>query len=335
MRGRTALRWLLPALGFLALAEKPAVSAPFGVVSDPFQVCAEAIGRQERSGQTPRNLLSAIALAESGRRHPVTGAAVPWPWAVMAEGQGRYLPTKAAAIAEVRGLQARGIRNIDVGCMQINLSYHPDAFASLEEAFDPSANVAYAAQYLRSLYDDQGSWPEAAGRYHSATPEHKIPYQQRVLALWNKQQRRAIDGGDGSSDPADTMAMASMAMPRLSPDSPLRRRQPTPAMINQFVRQLRMPTAGVASRQTELASREFLASDAADPPQSPRDRLRAQRTGSRDSAETALRDSSAAARFAARRAEYLQAWREGLEENHGPVTVVRGSGDRVYSYDVR
>src|SRR3546814_15246449 len=69
----------------------------------------------------------------------------------MAEGRGRFLPSKAAAIEEVRRLQARGIRNIDVGCLQVNLHYHPDAFASLETAFDPEANAAYAADFLVRL----------------------------------------------------------------------------------------------------------------------------------------------------------------------------------------
>ena len=142
----------------------------------------------------PKHLLSAIALAESGRKHPMLRKRLPWPWSVMAEGQGRYLPTKAAAINEVRQLQARGLSNSDVGCMQVNLYHHPAAFSSLEQAFDPASNVAYAAQFLRSLFTDSGSWQEAAGLYHSATPEHKIPYREKVVQLWNEQQRLDFGG---------------------------------------------------------------------------------------------------------------------------------------------
>jgi hypothetical protein len=61
-------------------------------------------------------------------------------------------PTKAKAIAHVRELQARGVRNIDVGCMQINLRHHPNAFPDLETAFDPEMNTAYAAQFLNGLF---------------------------------------------------------------------------------------------------------------------------------------------------------------------------------------
>ena len=54
-------------------------------------------------------------------------------------------------MAAVRAMQANGVRSIDVGCGQINLMYHPDAFPNLELAFDPQANAAYAARFLKAL----------------------------------------------------------------------------------------------------------------------------------------------------------------------------------------
>ena len=182
-------------------------AAPFPF--DPWRLCPQAIAVEERTQAIPKHLLSAIALAESGRKHPMLGKRMPWPWSVMAEGQGRYLPTKAAAINEVRELQARGISNIDVGCMQVNLYHHADAFASLEQAFDPASNVAYAAQFLRSLFADSGSWQEAAGLYHSATPEHKIPYREKVVQLWNQQQRLDFEGSTGFGSGALTAGLDS------------------------------------------------------------------------------------------------------------------------------
>src|SRR5512132_2274677 len=182
-------------------------AAPFPF--DPWRLCPQPIAVEERTQAIPKHLLSAIALAESGRKHPMLGKRMPWPWSVMAEGQGRYLPTKAAAINEVRELQARGISNIDVGCMQVNLYHHADAFASLEQAFDPASNVAYAAQFLRSLFADSGSWQEAAGLYHSATPEHKIPYREKVVQLWNQQQRLDFEGSTGFGSGALTAGLDS------------------------------------------------------------------------------------------------------------------------------
>ena len=71
-------------------------------------LCPQAIATAERTQAIPKHLLSAIALAESGRKHPTLDKRMPWPWTVMAEGQGRYLATKQAAIEEVRQLQAGG-----------------------------------------------------------------------------------------------------------------------------------------------------------------------------------------------------------------------------------
>ena len=77
---------------------------------------------------------------------------------------------------------------IDVGCMQINLHFHADAFASLDEAFEPTMNARYAARFLRRLYKDTGSWQDATMRYHSATPAFGIPYRDRVMAFWRAQK---------------------------------------------------------------------------------------------------------------------------------------------------
>ncbi len=113
--------------------------------------CEVAIATVEREAGLPPRLLAAIARVESGRRDPATGTVEPWPWTINAEGRGSFFPDKAAAIAAVRSLQAQGMRSIDIGCMQINLRYHPSAFASLEEAFDPLANARYAARFLNEL----------------------------------------------------------------------------------------------------------------------------------------------------------------------------------------
>jgi len=61
----------------------------------------------------------------------------PWPWTINAEGQGPYFATRAEAISAVQRLQEQGVRSIDVGCMQVNLLHHPQAFATMEQAFDP------------------------------------------------------------------------------------------------------------------------------------------------------------------------------------------------------
>ena len=158
-----------------------------------WRICRKAVQEVERGSAIPRHLLAAIARVESGRRNPGNGSVAPWPWTINAEGQGRYLHSKAEAVAEVRILQARGVRSIDVGCMQINLMHHPNAFAGLDEALDPLANVRYAAQFLQELQNARNNWIQAAANYHSNTAEFALAYQRRVMAALPQEARIALD----------------------------------------------------------------------------------------------------------------------------------------------
>ena len=132
----------------------------------------------------PDALIQALSVAESGRRNEATRQLVAWPWTVMAENEGRYYDSKAEAVEAVKELQRRGTRNIGVGCMQINLLHHSDAFDSIESAFEPSVNVAYGAKYLSALHNETGSWFTAIKRYHSAKPKYHLPYRGRVFRIW-------------------------------------------------------------------------------------------------------------------------------------------------------
>lgn len=184
---------ILPTTPARATPGQTAVKAP--------DLCAPAVTRQERRHGIPQRLLTAISLVEAGRWDAESGTGAAWPWTVTAQGKGRFFPTKAAAIAEVRRLQARGITSIDVGCMQVNLHFHPDAFANLNAAFDPALNADYAAKFLTALKKDHGSWRVAVQHYHSSSPEKRIPYQKKVYAAWrdtapaNAQSARRADAG--------------------------------------------------------------------------------------------------------------------------------------------
>jgi hypothetical protein len=130
-------------------------------------------------------------LTESGKWDPSSKAQIAWPWTVYAEGRGRYLKSKSAAVREVLRLRARGVKNIDVGCMQVNLKYHPDAFASLDKAFEPMSNADYAASFLKSLYRQHRSWTRAVEHYHSSTPKYRLPYRKKVMRAWQNERRRS------------------------------------------------------------------------------------------------------------------------------------------------
>ena len=184
MRSVVLVSLLIALLG--PLAPKMALAE-----ADSSRICASAIHAAEHSQRMPRFLLHAVSLAESGRWHKKAQARIAWPWTVNAGGKGKFFPTKAKALAEVRRLQAKGIRNIDVGCMQINLKHHGHIFRSVEEAFDPVNNIAYAAAWLKILRGKKGSWAHAVGRYHNGHwKERGQGYWRRVYTIWNKEQRR-------------------------------------------------------------------------------------------------------------------------------------------------
>ena len=146
--------------------------------------CGPAIAAAERERGTASGLLAAIGLVESGRTDPRTHVRAPWPWTVTAEGVGTYFPGKVEAMRATETLWARGVKSIDVGCMQVNLAAHPTAFRDLEQAFDPAANAMYAARFLSGLYGRLGTWPAAAAAYHSMTPALGAQYGRLVAAVW-------------------------------------------------------------------------------------------------------------------------------------------------------
>src|SRR5215475_8736422 len=144
----------------LALPMQPAAA------TDEAAACLGFIKTTEKSQKIPEGVLKTIGFRESGRQL-ADGRQVPWPWTVNAQGQGRFFDTKADAIAFVQSLQQQGVDVIDVGCMQVNLHYHPAAFESLDAAFDPETNVAYAGEFLNALKSETGDWDTASIYYHS------------------------------------------------------------------------------------------------------------------------------------------------------------------------
>ena len=172
-----------------------------------------AIERGEASGTLPVGLLTAVATSESGRYDPSRRVVAPWPWTVNNAGDGRYFPSKTEAIAHVLRLKAAGERNIDVGCMQINLMHHPDAFASLEEAFEPTRNVAYGARFLGALQQETSSWERAVERYRTADPGRGRAYRQKVYQRWAGAAPDAAPGLDEAAEPRLLLASLTPERP--------------------------------------------------------------------------------------------------------------------------
>jgi len=161
---------------------------------DPRQECDRAATRAEAEWHLPAGLLAAIGVVESGRSDLGSTLPVPWPWTINAGGQGQYLSSKSAAVAAARALQMEGVQTIDVGCFQVDVFFHPEAFATLDEAFDPAANAQAAARILTRTRQSGSSWETAVAFYYSASPARGQDYLQRVQTVWPQAQARSALG---------------------------------------------------------------------------------------------------------------------------------------------
>lgn len=139
----------------------------------------------EKTQGIPGRLLHAISKVETGHKHQS------WPWAVRAEGKSHYFETRKEAITKINALIKNGIKNIDVGCMQINVKHHMSSFDSVADLVDPKKNIEYAAKYLKKLRARHHSWTRAIGYYHSATRKQQVPYRKKVYRMWMKERALA------------------------------------------------------------------------------------------------------------------------------------------------
>lgn len=143
---------------------------------DPSTICTMMAQQTEAFTGVPSGVLQAIAASESGSTTHRNG----WPYAVNNGGAGYWFPTEAAAIAFVTAALQNGAHAIDVGCFQIDLEAHPDAFVNLEQAFSPQDGALFAAGLLLRLHNQSNSWMAAIAAYHSSNWQYGIPYENRV-----------------------------------------------------------------------------------------------------------------------------------------------------------
>jgi hypothetical protein len=171
-------------LAAFAVVGSPATPARAGDGADAALLCRAQADDVERAEHLPPGLLLAVGRVESGRSASSGHDVLPWPWTVNDEGEEHVFGSAFDAIAYVVAARGRGSRSLDVGCFQVNLQFHPDAFATIADAFDPARNARYAGFLLADLHKQSGSWQTAVQLYHSATPWRGEAYRDRVLAHW-------------------------------------------------------------------------------------------------------------------------------------------------------
>ena len=165
------------------LAVRPAVAQVPSRAQEP-PSCLTEIDKAEHLYDLPPGMLVSIALVESGRRDALTNMTTPWAWAIQAQGVGHFYDSLDDAMRDTAKLLAADVGLVDVGCMQVDLYHHPHAFPTLRAAFEPQANVDYAARYLVALHQQHGSWPAAIAAYHAGDPADGGDYVARVLYYW-------------------------------------------------------------------------------------------------------------------------------------------------------
>jgi soluble lytic murein transglycosylase-like protein len=89
----------------------------------------------------PSGLLEAIAFVESGINNHAINVA----------GKPVIVTNNHEAMRVIADAQENGIRNIDVGVMQLNYRWHSNAFANIQEMLNPKRNIEYAAKFLLRL----------------------------------------------------------------------------------------------------------------------------------------------------------------------------------------
>jgi len=162
-------------------------------LSPDWWACVEAADQVGAAINAPEQLLTAVSMNETGRRAP-NGQIAPWPWTINVGGRGYEFATKEQAVFAAQQLINSGTRSFDVGCMQVNVFFHPRAFTSFEEAFDPLSNMMYAAEYLQQLRGQAGSWNRAVELYHSYTEEFNQIYGARFQNYLTVARRRVANG---------------------------------------------------------------------------------------------------------------------------------------------
>ena len=152
-----------------------------GLQASVNKLCDESIEKVAYSTSVPKHVLYKIARLESGRRYK--GDYVSWPWSLNNAGKGYVLDTKTEALNKLSSLMKRGKKNIDVGCMQLNLRWHARYFDSIEEMMSPDENVAYAAKFLQQLFKETGTWEKSVKFYHSRNSKFSDVYYAKFQKM--------------------------------------------------------------------------------------------------------------------------------------------------------
>ncbi|OJV12106.1 MAG: hypothetical protein BGO27_05135 [Alphaproteobacteria bacterium 33-17] len=230
---------MLCALALICISKTCEAESRDDIVNRDSNRCTRYFSYYETKYQIPNHLLHAVALKESGIYHHTTKRTHPWPWTINYKGKGYFFESKAAAINAVKKIFSGGDRSVDVGCMQINLLHHKDAFRSLEHAFDPRSNVEYGAKFLSGNFQKSSSWKHAVAAYHSANTPKGVHYSNKVLSIWRKEGKKyeaSLKGHDSRITVADSSTDKRVVARRANFNSSSETFNPNPRKKDFFIK---------------------------------------------------------------------------------------------------
>ena len=102
------------------------------------------------------------------------------PYVLNHAGKTLKFTTSKEALTYVEAQIQQGQNNLDIGCLQINWKSHQKNFDSPKDLLSPEHYIRYAAQFLKSLYQEFGTWAKAVAAYHSRKSEYSGPYLIKI-----------------------------------------------------------------------------------------------------------------------------------------------------------
>ncbi len=152
------------------------------VAAEQLTICEREMRAAANEYGIPLGVLYAVGMTESGGKKGLQ------PLAMNIAGKPFVASSLAEALARFQTERARGVKLIDLGCMQINHHYHGERFASVAEMFDPHKNVQYAARFLNELRARHDTWTMAVARYHAGPNNNPAQKQYVCLVIGNMVQ---------------------------------------------------------------------------------------------------------------------------------------------------
>ncbi|OEE38333.1 hypothetical protein A1QO_02840 [Vibrio genomosp. F10 str. ZF-129] len=134
-----------------------------------------------RKHSVPADVLFTIAHVESND----PSIKMPCPFAMNFNGRPYYFQSQEKLLTAARYLLEHGHKNFDIGPVQVNWYWHNGSFKSIEEASDPYISLDVGTAYLRTKFNSEGNWVNAAGKYHAPNnPVNAAKYEKKFVRMY-------------------------------------------------------------------------------------------------------------------------------------------------------